>query len=68
MIRAIPALAIVEDLVLAGPTLELDYENCLDLRPVSGRRPRIHGFDGHALGKEIELVHASLRNGPGGSL
>ena len=68
MIGAVPSVAIVEDLVLTRLTLELDQEDCLHLGPVSGRCPRIHGFDGYALGKEIELVHAALRKGRGGSL
>jgi hypothetical protein len=58
----------MEDLMLARPTLELDHKDGFHFGPFTGRRPRVHGFDDHALGEEIELVHASLKNGRGASL
>jgi hypothetical protein len=60
VIGAIPSVTVVEHLVLPGPALELDHEDCLYLGPVSGGHPRVNGFDGYAFRKEIELVHASL--------
>lgn len=54
--------------MLARPTLELDHKDGFHFGPFTGRRPRVHGFDDHALGEEIELVHASLKNGRGASL
>ena len=57
MFCAVPAVAIVEDLVPARPTLKLYDEYGLHLGPFTRSRPRVNGFDGHAFWKEIELTH-----------
>lgn len=62
VVRAIPAVAVMEDLMLARPALELNHENRLYLGPVTSGRPCVDGFDNHVLGKKVELVHASLRD------
>jgi hypothetical protein len=56
MVRTVPAVAIVKDLVPSGFPLELHHENRLHVRPLTGSRPRINGFDGDALLKQVELL------------
>lgn len=57
MIGTVPAVTIMKDLVLARFPFELDEEDRLDLGSLTGGRPCVDRFDGHALGKQIELGH-----------
>lgn len=57
MIRAVPAVTIMKDLVLAGFPLELYEEDRLDLGSLTGSGPGVDRLNGHALRKKVELGH-----------
>lgn len=59
MVRTVPAVSIVKDLVLAGLSLELNDVNRLHPRSVTGRGPGVNRLDRHALGEEVELTHVA---------
>ena len=62
VIGTVPPVTIVKNLVLARFSFELYEEDRLDFGSLTGGRPCVDRFDGHALGKQIELGHQS-RNG-----
>jgi hypothetical protein len=57
VVRAIPSVAIVKDLVFSRMPLELHDEDGFHRGTVAGSRSRVDGFNGHAFGKEVELIH-----------
>ena len=57
VIGAVPAVTIMKDLVLAGFSFELDEEDRLDLRSLTGGRPCVDRFNGYSLREKIELAH-----------
>lgn len=61
VLGTVPAVVVVEYLVLAGVSLKLHNEDRLDPRAAAGRAARINGFDAHAFRKEVELAHEGRR-------
>lgn len=65
MVGAVPAVAVVEDLVPSRLSFELDDVYRLDPGSITGGRASVNRLDGHELRKEIELTHdASTRLEP----
>lgn len=57
VLRTVPAVLIVKDLMCSRAPLEPDDVDRLHARTVPGRAFRVDGFNRHVLGKEIELTH-----------
>jgi hypothetical protein len=52
-------MAIVKDLMSPGLPLELHHENRPYVRPLTGSRARVYGFNGDALLKQVELLQSA---------
>ena len=56
MVRAIPSVAIVKDLVFSRMPLELHNEDGFHRGTVAGSSSRVDGFNGHPFREEVELI------------